>query len=66
MGCTRAIHNFILTNLNIKGSGSFVDDKKAKSATLRMNDKDGSYVAAVYFPDVSGGGVTKLTFICGR
>src|SRR2546427_10407959 len=43
-----------------------IDGKRAKIATLRMNDadswdKDRKYVAAVYFPEVNGR-ATKLTF----
>jgi hypothetical protein len=39
-----------------------IDGKQAKVATLRMDDNRGrKYVAAVHFPDVSGGGGTRLT-----
>jgi hypothetical protein len=36
-----------------------IDGKKAKVATLRMSN---NYIAAIYFPEVSDGGGTKLTF----
>ena len=53
-----------------KAEWLYIDGKKAKVATFRMSDedtagsplKDLKYVSAVYFPDVGGGGDTKLTF----